>query len=86
MVEFPDNPKTMGEKYRPAMEVKTKKEAAAYFEACVQHHIQVTGSTREEAEAIQRHNIGYIAGYYDTKKRQRIWRLYGFGRPVFGVA
>jgi hypothetical protein len=28
-------------------------------------------------------NIGYVAGYYDTETRERIWRLTGTAHPVF---
>lgn len=74
---------TIGDKYRPAIEVTTKEEAAAYFERCVEHCMSFD-KTREEAERIERINIGYFAGYYDYATRQRIEALYGAPHPVFG--
>lgn len=74
---------TIGEKYRPAMEVTTQAEAAAYFEKCVAHTMG-HGKTRSEAEAIERANIGYFAGYYDDETRRRVEHLYGAAHPIFG--
>jgi len=76
---------TIGEKYSPAMEIKTQKEADAYFEKCVQHNMGF-GNTREEAEKVERCNLGYFAGYYDVETRERVERLFGAVHPIFGSA
>ena len=81
--EWPEK-MTYGEKYDPAMKVQTQEEAAAYFERCVTHTMRF-GKTRQEAESIERSNIGYFAGYYDSKTAARVYRLYGFGHPIFGT-
>lgn len=74
---------TIGDKYRPAMEIRDQAEADAYFEACVLHTMTF-GRTREEAERIERCNLGYFAGYYDDETRARVERLYRCAHPIFG--
>lgn len=49
---------TIGEKYRPAMEITDAAEAQRYFEECVAH-CMCFGRSREEAERIERCNLGY---------------------------
>lgn len=66
---------SIGEKYGPAMEIKEQAAADAYFEECVQHCIS-HGHTRQEAEQIERSNLGYYAGYYDSDTRRRIEALF----------
>lgn len=74
---------TIGEKYGPAMEIKSPEEAAEYFEQCVQHTMSY-GRSRDEAEKIERQNLGYYAGYYDDATRERVERLFSCAHPVFG--
>jgi hypothetical protein len=76
---------TIGEKYGPAMEMTTQEEADAYFEKCVQHTMSF-GRTREEAESVERANVGYYAGYYSDETRRRVERLFNCAHPVFGKA
>jgi ribonucleotide reductase beta subunit family protein with ferritin-like domain len=77
---------TYGEKYGPAMQVQTKEEAAAYFEECVEHTMEWRPEiTREEAEAIERQNIDYYAGYYDNETMRRVYDLYETHHPVPGI-
>ena len=78
---------TIGEKYGPAMDVQTEDEARVYFERCVTHTMEHFGKSREEAEAVERSNIGYYMGYYDSEPRDRVARLYGptmATHPIFG--
>lgn len=70
-------------KYGPAMEIKDQAEADAYFEACVKHCMQF-GKTREEAEEIEKVNLGYFAGYYSQETRHRVEKLFKCAHPVFG--
>ena len=74
---------TIGEKYGKAMEIRTQSEADAYFEECVQHNMSF-GNSRVESEKIERSNIGYYAGYYDSETQARVNRLFGTRHPVFG--
>lgn len=75
---------TIGEKYGYAMSVTDQAEADAYFEACVQHTMSF-GKSREEAEKIERSNIGYYGGYYDHETMARTQRLFRCAHPVFGA-
>jgi hypothetical protein len=85
---------TIGDKYRPAMEITEQAEADAYFERCVEHtvwHLINDGKAangddaRPEAERIERINLGYFAGYYDSSTRARVERLFRCAHPVFGA-
>ncbi len=76
---------TIGDKYGPAMEITDQTQANTYFETCVEHCMSF-GKTREEAESIERQNLGYFAGYYSHETRERVERLYGCAHPIFGKA
>ena len=76
---------TIGEKYKPAMEIKNVKEARQYFERLVEHCMSF-GKTREEAESIEKQNLGYFAGYYDSDTRLRVEQLFNCAHPIFGKA
>lgn len=76
---------SIGEKYRPAMEIKDQTEADRYFETCVLHNMKF-GTTRAEAERVERINLGYFAGYYDHETRLRVERLYRCAHTIFGKA
>lgn len=74
---------TIRAKYSPAMEITDPEEARACFERLVEHNMQF-GTSREEAERIERCNLGYYAGYYDHETRCRVERLYDAEHPIFG--
>jgi hypothetical protein len=75
---------TIGEKYDPAMRIIEQDKADAYFEECVRHSMEHWGKSRIEAEAIERANLGYYAGYYDSETRERVERLFKCAHPIFG--
>jgi hypothetical protein len=75
---------TIGEKYKPAMEITDQAEANKYFEDLVEHCMSL-GKTREEAESIERQNLGYFAGYYNSETQERVERLFSCVHPVFGA-
>lgn len=77
---------TMGDKYGPAMEITDPAEARKYFKMCVDHTRIAFEKTREEAEVIERSNLGYYAGYYDHATRLRVEKLFECAHPVFGKA
>ena len=87
MEAFPERI-TIGDKYGPAMSIMDQDEADAYFGRCVEHTMAYAADeeykTREGAEALERQNLGYYAGYYDTETRRRVERLYRCSHPVFG--
>lgn len=76
---------TIGEKYDPAMKITDQFEANAYFEDCVEHTMRVAEMSREEAEQVERTNLGYYAGYYDNATRERVERLFRCAHPMFGA-
>lgn len=83
MNAFPEK-MTIGEKYDPAMEITNQAEADAYFQRCVDHSMTYHRKTREEAETLERTNLGYYAGYYGAETRERVERLFSCTHPVFG--
>ncbi len=74
----------MGEVYEKAMEVTTEEEARSYFRRLIERTMQ-HGKTRGEATSIVRENLGYFAGYYGVKVRERVERLYNVEHPIFGA-
>lgn len=74
---------TLGDKYGPAMEITEQAKADEYFELLVAHAMS-HGSTREEAEKLERANLGYFAGYYSNETRRRVEELFQCSHPIFG--
>ena len=66
---------TIGDKYGPAMEITDPEKAQEYFELCVQHSMKWHDKTREEAEELERANLGYYAGYYDQETSRRVQEI-----------
>lgn len=79
-----DDQSKMGALYDRAMKVEDQDEADGYFDALVERNMRLSKLPREEAEAVERSNLGYWAGYYDWDTRKRIRRLYGASHPIFG--
>ena len=77
---------TIGEKYRPAMAIKDPQKARKYFDELVANNMACSEHTKEEAEAIEKANLGYFAGYYDNETRVRVEKLFCCAHPVFGKA
>ena len=82
---------TNGQKYTFAMEITEQAEADSYFKDLVDHQIraqrQILGNslTQEEAEAIERSNLGYYAGYFSPEHRARVEKLFRCAHPIFGA-
>jgi len=76
---------TIGDAYRSAMEMTEQADADEWFEALVERCMR-SGNTLEEAEAIERSNLGYFAGYYTHETRLRVERLFRCAHPIFGPA
>lgn len=83
MIRLP-NKMTIGDKYRPAMNITDSNEAKEYFEALVEHNLRMSDHTREEAVEIEKSNLGYFAGYYNNETRERVERLFFCKHPIFG--
>ena len=75
---------SIGDKYGPAMAITDQADADAYFQQCVAHTMAF-GKNQEEAEGIERGNLGYYAGYYSSETRERIERLFACAHPIFGA-
>jgi len=74
---------TVGDKYRPALSLRTQPEAQAYFKACVEHAIRFAAMdgeplSIEAAEYQERANLLYFAGYYSELEQQRVKNLFRF--------
>lgn len=70
--------------YGPALEVTDEAGAAEFFESLVVRHMRETNHPREKAEAIERYNLGYYLGYFDTATRARLEPLFKCRHPIFG--
>ena len=75
---------THGEKYGRAMQIHDQATANSYFEELVAHQMSFGLSTRQEAERIERENLGYWAGYFNAETRERVERLFRCQHPIFG--
>jgi hypothetical protein len=82
-VKFDDNI-TVGQKYKPAMEITGQAEADEYFERCVEHAMRF-GNSRRKAERIERISLSFYAGYYDAETRARVERLFRCAHTIFGA-
>lgn len=71
--------------YGPAMKITTEKEADEYLEMLVKVSMEEGGLTREKSITIQRSNLGYFAGYYDSETRERVEHLFKCFHPIFGA-
>lgn len=78
--------KTIGDLYRPAMEITDQTEADAYFETLVAYAMKHHGTDRATAEKNERSNLGYFSGYYDNKTAERVFRLFRCAHPIFGTS
>lgn len=76
---------SIGDKYGPAMKITGQAEADEYFERLVDHAMRF-GKTRAEAEALERSNLGYFAGYDSHETRLRVEKLFRCEHPFFGPA
>jgi hypothetical protein len=76
---------TMAELYGPAMAAQDQETADRIFAQCVEEHLKSAPEhSREEAERVERSNLGYYAGYYGSETRRRVERLFKTVHPIFG--
>ena len=83
-MELPEN-MTISEAYRPAMEITEQSQADEYLEALIARSMRFFGRTREQATEIEKQNLGYYAGYYDSETRRRVGKLFQCAHPIFGA-
>ncbi len=91
MTKFnPKNKKslTYGECLDPAMEITDAADAKQYladYAAFIQTSLnREPRNDNMTAEQIAKTNIGYYAGYYSDKTRERVERLFKCSHPIFG--
>lgn len=75
---------TIGEKYGPALHVRTQAEADAYFARLLDHARRAYGDSPEEAALNERNNLSYYAAYFSNDARRLVEQFYGAVHPVFG--
>lgn len=71
------------------MELNTQDEADDYFKACVDHNLKCQRAEgkipdRNRAIEVEKSNLGYYAGYYNSEIRERVERLFKCAHPIFG--
>lgn len=80
---------TLNSFYGPATQIVDQAQADAYFESMVEYHLQSCAKqgierTREEAEEMERKNLAFFAGHYDSITRSRVERLFRAVHPILG--
>jgi hypothetical protein len=79
---------TFGETLEPAMEIQDEADAKQYMKDYITFiQKELDKKPREDnktAEQIVKINLGYFAGYYDNKTRERVERLFCCSHPIFG--
>jgi hypothetical protein len=78
---LPDN-LTYGDAYYPAMDITDETEAREYFEILVEHTMR-SGHSREEAERMERQNLGYFAASCGPEYFRRVCRLFNCDHPIW---
>lgn len=69
------------------MEIKTREEASEYLDRLIAWHMDARPeATFEEAEKIEKDNLGYYAGYYEHEVRIRVEDLFQCKHPIFKAA
>ena len=77
---------SLTERYGASLSITEKASAANYFEWLVTTAMAERGLPRQQAEELERHNLGYYAGYGTHEQRVRVERLFGAVHPCFGSA
>jgi len=75
---------TNGDLLGPAMKMTDPEEAKEYLAALIERAVKHFGQTPEEAESVQKENLGYYAGYFDTETMVRVHKLFDCEHPVLG--
>ena len=70
--------------YTAVCEAKTKAEMKARFSELLEACKKKFGGTKRKYSKMQLSNVGYFAGYYDDKTRERVSKWLGAEHPIFG--
>lgn len=91
MTKFnPENKETLthDECLSPAMEITEPKDAEQYLNdyiSFIQKYLDKEPTkNNNSAEEIAKANLGYYAGYYSNKTRERVEKLFKCAHPIFG--
>ena len=76
---------TYSDLYGPLSEIRTKQQADEYFEFLVSWRTKEFSMPRDEAERIERNNVGYWTGYLDEATARRVMELFQVEHPFFGT-
>jgi len=75
---------TTDECYKPSLEITDPDEAKEYLEALIERSMKYFDNSREEAERIEKTNLGYYCGYYGTEAMIRVHKLFDCEHEIFG--
>ena len=75
---------TTDECYKPSLEITDPDEAKEYLEALIERSMKYFDNSREEAERIEKGNLGYYCGYYGTEAMIRVHKLFDCEHEIFG--
>lgn len=70
--------------YKKVCEAKTKKEMQKQFNLLLDYCSEEYGGTPLSHRNQQLSNIGYFAGYYDSKVKKNVEKWLGAIHPIFG--
>ena len=70
--------------YDAICSAKTKAEMQKRFSELLDACVKKFGGTRKSHSKMQLSNVGYFAGYYDYKTRNRVSKWIGAEHPIFG--
>ncbi len=73
-------------KYTDVCSAKTKEAMVEAFDQLCREVAEKHGGTPESHRAMQLHNVGYFAGYYDRDTYNRVMDWLGTSHPIFGTA
>ena len=75
---------TNGELLGQAMKITDPEEAKEYWTARIERGRKYLSLNPEASESIQKENLGYYSGYYDTATMVRVHKLFSCAHPFFG--
>ena len=78
--------KTYGQMMDEALKIQTQEEADKWFLEEVK--FMKTSNPEwslDKCASVVRHNLGYMAGYYDKKVSEHVHKFFGANHPIFGA-
>lgn len=75
---------TIEQCYDPAMEITDPEEAKEYLEALIERSVKYFDNSREEAQRIEKMNLGYYCGYASVETMIRVHELFDCEHYILG--